>query len=312
MKSNKIIFILLILSLLYTGCADKEKYETLGPGFYGNSMYEFTVVWGKDYQDEVGPGHGDGSFTSEPGGFKIPRGIEARFNRIYVADAGNDRVEIFNTEGNLIYYFEASSNVTMYDICVDSSTNIYVVDRYAGKVVVYNKKGDFLKSITYSGMLEPVYIDIDENDTLYITERLNKKIIIIGSVTNDFGIPEGITLSGIGVYENRLYISDRDKAVIYVYTTSGVRVKTISVFGFREEDICKPGDIEVDKDGNLIFIDGDKVKIFTRDGGYITAFGQPGRAYGEFNSPEGITSDSAGNIYVSDTENNRVQKFEKK
>lgn len=39
------------------------------------------------------------------------------------------------------------------------------------------------------------------------------------------------------------------------------------------------------------------------------AFGAPGQALGQFNEPKGIATDELGNIYVADTANHRVQKF---
>jgi PKD repeat protein len=41
----------------------------------------------------------------------------------------------------------------------------------------------------------------------------------------------------------------------------------------------------------------------------VTKWGTPGSGDGQFSNPQGITTDSSGNIYVADRNNNRIQKF---
>jgi tripartite motif-containing protein 71 len=43
---------------------------------------------------------------------------------------------------------------------------------------------------------------------------------------------------------------------------------------------------------------------------YQTQFGSTGPNDGQFSDPQGVAVDSSGNIWVADTGNNRVQKFE--
>jgi DNA-binding beta-propeller fold protein YncE len=51
------------------------------------------------------------------------------------------------------------------------------------------------------------------------------------------------------------------------------------------------------------------VKKFTGDGKFITSWGGKGDGNGKFMAPEGIAADPFGNIFVSDTANNNIQKF---
>jgi tripartite motif-containing protein 71 len=51
------------------------------------------------------------------------------------------------------------------------------------------------------------------------------------------------------------------------------------------------------------------VQKFTNNGTLITKWGVKGTGNGEFNGPEGISVDSHGNVYVTDAENHRIQKF---
>jgi DNA-binding beta-propeller fold protein YncE len=51
------------------------------------------------------------------------------------------------------------------------------------------------------------------------------------------------------------------------------------------------------------------MQVFDSNGTFITKWGSPGTENGQFARPEGINVDPSGNVYVADTNNNRVQKF---
>src|SRR3989442_10471867 len=42
---------------------------------------------------------------------------------------------------------------------------------------------------------------------------------------------------------------------------------------------------------------------------YLTQWGSQGSGNGQFNYPFGVATDAAGNVYVADANNNRIQKF---
>lgn len=52
-----------------------------------------------------------------------------------------------------------------------------------------------------------------------------------------------------------------------------------------------------------------RIQKFDSSGVYITKWGENGTGNGQFSSPEGLTIDNDGNVYVVDTNNYRVQKF---
>ncbi len=52
-----------------------------------------------------------------------------------------------------------------------------------------------------------------------------------------------------------------------------------------------------------------RVKVFDEKGVFKFSFGRKGKQKGNFNDPVGITTDSAGRVYVADTRNRRIQIF---
>mgnify|MGYP003323784236 FL=1 len=67
-----------------------------------------------------------------------------------------------------------------------------------------------------------------------------------------------------------------------------------------------------DTDGNVYFVDSSQHRIVKIDseGKTLTLWGQAGKGNEEFLEPTGITFNNLGYLFVMDTSNNRVQKFQ--
>jgi DNA-binding beta-propeller fold protein YncE len=52
-----------------------------------------------------------------------------------------------------------------------------------------------------------------------------------------------------------------------------------------------------------------RIQKFTSAGAFVATWGSYGTGNGQFSTPKGVAVDGAGNIYIADTGNSRVQKF---
>jgi DNA-binding beta-propeller fold protein YncE len=52
-----------------------------------------------------------------------------------------------------------------------------------------------------------------------------------------------------------------------------------------------------------------RIQKFTSTGTFLAKRGDVGTADGQFNLPHLLAVDASGNVYVTDTGNNRIQKF---
>ena len=80
-----------------------------------------------------------------------------------------------------------------------------------------------------------------------------------------------------------------------------------------EGQFRQPTDVTWDRQGNIFISDGyinSRVAKFNKDGDWVKSFGEPGTNTSQFDIPHSIASDNAGNIYVADRGNFRIQVFD--
>jgi DNA-binding beta-propeller fold protein YncE len=53
----------------------------------------------------------------------------------------------------------------------------------------------------------------------------------------------------------------------------------------------------------------DRVQVFDNNGNFITKWGSPGSADGQFDNPVGVAVGADGRVYVTDEGNVRIQVF---
>lgn len=123
--------------------------------------------------------------------------------------------------------------------------------------------------------------------------------------------PSGVTID----VNNRLYVADVKAKRVVVYNPLGHFLHTLG----SAEVFSKPSDVAVSKSGDRVYvvdfggIDGERhrVLMFNAQGDQIGAFGQHGRAPGEFHLASHIAVGPDDNVYVLDAGNFRVQVFDR-
>ena len=192
----------------------------------------------------------------------------------------------------------------------------------------------------------PYDVAVDASGNLYITDRNNHRIrkvdstgtitTIAGTGERGFGgdggpaiqaqldAPYGVAVDGAG----NLYIADLANHRIRKVDSTGT-ITTIAGTGERgfggdggpaiQAQLDAPTGVAVDGEGNLYIADRDNSRIRKVDSiGTITTiaggggFGEDGgpATQARLNLPYGVAVDSAGNLYIADTNNDRIRKVD--
>jgi sugar lactone lactonase YvrE len=213
------------------------------------------------------------------GQVRSPRGIfvDAK-GMIYVADTGNDRVQIFNPDGTYSNMFGDSGSGdgefhSPSAVAVNSVGNIYVADTRNHKIKAFSHDGIFLFSVG------PV----------------------IGNVT--LQDPVSIAFDG----DNNVYVLDSGLKKVIVTDAMGKFLRLWDDSGSLQDPVS------LDYDGKGFFYVLDRgtynVKIFGQDGKFTASFFAKGRGERELWSPEQLAFRS-GRLYISDPDNSRVLAFD--
>jgi sugar lactone lactonase YvrE len=251
--------------------------------------------------------------TGTNAGFNLPRDIAIdSVGNMYIVEWNNHRIRKITSAG-VITTFAGSGTATFLDatgtnagfknptgIVIDSIGNIYVAD--------FNNQR--IRKITTDGVVTSF---AGGNATLSYAD---------GTGTNvGFSSPLGVAIDSLG----NIYVAEYGNHRIRKITSAGV-VSTFAGSGTTafldatgtNASFYRPYGIAVDSTGNVYVADSSNYRIrkITSAGVVTTLAGKSTATFVDgvgtnagFWVPQGVTVDSAGNVYVADTGNNRIRKI---
>ena len=230
-------------------------------------------------------------------------------------------------------------------VATDSDGNIYIADTTSAQIQrVDIATGILATRVDVAsgnfGSSQPVSVDLDANGNIYFADAITDKVmkvdtagatsVILDLSDNEAGEgPLGIAIDRL---RNQLFVADFGKSTIVKIDLATLEATTVAgTAGFFFDPFAgdggqavdallgKPFDVTVDLDGNLFIADtfNHRIRRVDAETGIIETIAGDGRSTfsgdngvgteASIHRPQGVAVDSFGNVYISDTRNNRIR-----
>jgi DNA-binding beta-propeller fold protein YncE len=198
----------------------------------------------------------------------------------------------------------------------DKEGTIYVTDSYLDTIFKINTDLGLVKTFGPPGKWKkPKQISLDTKNGLMGLVDANKAAVLnLKTGRTAFTLkgnyvkrPGGIAFDPERKY---VYVSDMKENAVFKFNHAGEIIGTIGGSD-SEKPLYFPGDLEVDRQGNLFIVDvmNWRVQVFDPEGNFIRDFGGHGDKPGMFGRPKGIGVSKDGIVMISDADFNRITMF---
>ena len=257
-------------------------------------------------------------------GLKHPEGVACNQNDLLiVADTGNARLMRYTykdktvTQGARV--IKVPQLIYPVQVKLNSLDEMLVLDRKQRRIVRITTAGKFggyidVRGASFSTTSAPKSFHIDKKDNLYFLDVYSGRVTMTdpgGKYLKHFRFPQEygffsdltVDFKGsillVDSVNARVFSATKDSAAFSPFTKS---LKQYMRF---------PTNITTDKRGRIYLVDrnGSKIIILGQDGSYLGRLSAMGWKEGLLNYPSQICLNDSGEIFVADTNNNRVQIF---
>ncbi len=291
---NKIIF-----SLLFTLCLISIQFAYAEP--------EFSFKFGTT-------GSGDGNLNNPTDVI-----VDKNGKSIYVVDNNNERISVFEDDGDFDFTYGTFCNIAIIQDCNDNADGA-------------NDDGD-------GQFNEPISITRDALGKFFVVDEDNQRVQIFDDDgefqlkfgSSDSGSDEYMgSARGITIQEStrEILVSNIERDSISVFDSTGDFLFDFDSFD-GNDDFQNPTNMVIDNSNQILYVSdtgNDRIIIFELVSGttcpsgtdevvdgvcFVEEFGTSGTGDGQFDDPAGLAYDSVNDLlYVSDSDNDRIQVFE--
>jgi DNA-binding beta-propeller fold protein YncE len=235
-----------------------------------------------------------------------PYGLALLFNRLYIADAGINGLQVVDLGINSFDYFIPAGRgklILPINCFVDDGGDLYVSDVGRKQVVIFNERLEYKGEIGGDKNFKPVDVVVT-GDTVFVTDPLNFRINAYNKSTLQllFTFPEGASVGdknwlynplNLCVGKGKIYVTDFGDSRVKMFTMNGEYISAVGSYGAGLAQFVRPKGIALDREENLYVVDAgfENVQIFNKEGQLLMFFGGPYKGPGDMYLPAKVIID---------------------
>ena len=283
------------------------------------------------------------------GQFNFPRAVAVDDKgQIYVADSGNNRIQVFNPDGTFLRQWGSTCKLDTrmaawaagegqfnepWGIAVGQDGSVYVSDTWNHRVQKFTNDGQFVNSL---GPLRvhrrrvgpgrtlfygPRSLAIGRDGNLYAMDTGNKRVQVFspnGDFVSQFGgggVVDGRLDEPVGLGQDadgNWYVTDTWNKRIQKFDEAGQYVAQWPVAGWDSQSVVNKPALAVDPQRKIVYaVDPENYRVlaFNTDGTFKATWGLYGNDAQSFTLPTGIAVGPGGKVYVADGDAHRIMVF---
>jgi len=265
------------------------------------------------------------SFQADEKGnmFKTPKGVACPNDSLLViADTGNSRLLKYTNKNGLFVIggeYRIADLMSPSKVQISSTGELFVLDEGEPRIARLTAAGEFVAYIKPTGQPDPgSFIPrsfaLDARDNVYILDILAERVLVLdpaGKLLREVKFPRSYGFfSDLTVDQGgTVYLIDTVQCMVY---SAGVQAQEFTALtGTLKEYLLFPTSITLDSAGLLYIIDqnGGSIIVMNSAGNVLGRQLSAGWKEGLLRYPAQACVTAAGDLFVADRENNRVQQF---
>jgi DNA-binding beta-propeller fold protein YncE len=303
------------------------------------------AAWGDSAMFDLSTNPGSVTAGISASGIAVTQPAPGAAPVVYVADQGKNRVGRFALDpatlqpaGAPVFSDPALGLLHPQGVALDpGATRVYVADDDNDRVVVL--RPDTLAPVAQVGshgtgpgqFQNPYDVAVDGAGQLYVGDNLNNRVDVFDAATLGYKATFGQfgrIVGGFSIVRSVGGLADDPLGGVDVADTANNRIQALDaagdllaawgIAGRGPGYVTRPGGVAFTPGGGIAVADSfdHRIERFSPDGAFagqlglisqFNGFATAGSAPGQFNTPRGVAFDAAGDAWVADTANNRVQ-----
>ncbi|MEO1171375.1 MAG: NHL repeat-containing protein, partial [Myxococcota bacterium] len=252
------------------------------------------------------------------GALNAPVEIEIFDDVLYIAEVGGPHISRYTLDGHFIDRIGDGDLVGPRSVVIDDDGTIFALDEFSNRLVAFDQHGNKVSECMPVGLTFPNDVFLQDgvffvaNTSAHNILKLDRDCNVLavggsfGTAPGQFNLPRSVFIE-----DDLIYIADSLNNRIQIFDTD---LNFEDLFG-GFPILFGPGNAIVRADGTIAVVETGRslITFFAPDNLVVPSgsIGLPRDREGVMNSPGGMGLDEeAGELYISDTNNGRVQVFD--